>query len=193
MQSLLILAIFKESAPNLLFFLHYILIRGLFNKATELWSPHLAEFEETWRKRLDREAGGCLCWGETQWECACRRSPAAPSVPRAVADQKQMSTVIWGSSTGSSSLLHHCGVESRTHLFLAIYYNVHSRTSNSQSDCRTWCVKVFPSSSSDLWPLEHKDEGAFCFVPRRVFKEKKNRFILTGGLLNVAGPPESLW
>lgn len=113
---------FKRKCSQLaFFFLHYILIRGLFNKATELWSPHLAEFEETRRKRLDREAGWCLCWGETQWECACRRSPAAPSVPLAVADQKQMSTVIWGSSTGSSSLLHHCGVESRTHLFLAIY------------------------------------------------------------------------
>lgn len=98
--------------------------------------------------------------------------PAAPSVPRAVADQKQMSAVIWGSSTGLSSLLHHCGVESRTHLFLSIYYNVHSQTSYSPSDCSTWRVKVFSSSSSDLWPLEHKDGGAFCFVPRRVFKKK---------------------
>lgn len=123
--------------------------------------------------------------------CACRRWPAAPSVPCAVADQKQMNTVIWGYSTGSSSLSHHCGVESRTHFFLTIYYNVHSQTSNSHSECSSWCVKVFSVSSSDLWPLKQKDEGHF--VCPQTFFFKKNRFVVTGGLLKVAGPPESPW
>lgn len=135
----------------------------------------VSSFSRIWRNVAETAGPRVGMTPALVWECACRRSPAAPSVPRAVADQKQMSSVIWGSSTGSSSLLHHCGVESRTHLFLAIYYNVHSRTSNSQSDCSTWCVKVLSSSSSDLWPFEHKDDGAFCFVPRYVFKKKTTK------------------